>query len=65
MANPRVTIVSTQPTGESVTNAVPEDAGKRLLVFLTPTIIDPAGNPIHLPGKEPFSADKAPPQQVR
>jgi general secretion pathway protein D len=65
LANPQVTVVSTEPAGESVTNAVPEDAGQRLLVFLTPTIIDPAGNPIHVSGKEPFPTDKPPPQQVR
>jgi beta-lactamase regulating signal transducer with metallopeptidase domain/type II secretory pathway component GspD/PulD (secretin) len=65
LANPHVTVVSKEPTGESVTNAVAEDAQKRLLVFITPTIIDPAGNPIHLPGKEPFSADKAPPQPAQ
>jgi len=64
-ANPQVTVTSKQPTGESVTSAVPEDAGKRLFVFLTPTIIDPAGNPIHTPRKEPVPADKSPPQQVR
>src|SRR5947199_3918300 len=45
LANPQVTLTSKQPSGESVTYAVPED-GKRLLVFITPTIIDPAGNPI-------------------
>ena len=61
MANPRVTIVSKQPTGEAVTNAVPEDAGKRLLVFITPIIIDPAGNPIHASDNAPW-ADKTPPQ---
>ena len=62
LANPQVTLTSKQPSGESVTYAVPED-GKRLLVFITPTIIDPAGNPIHIPGEEPFPADKTPPQQ--
>ena len=65
LANPQVTAVSKQPTGESVTNAVPEDAGKRLLAFITATIIDPAGNPIHIPGKEPLPADKPPPQQAQ
>jgi beta-lactamase regulating signal transducer with metallopeptidase domain len=60
LANPLVTVVSKQPTGESVTNAVAEEAGKRLLVFITPTIIDPAGNPIHTSGKEPFPTDKTP-----
>jgi type II secretory pathway component GspD/PulD (secretin) len=60
LANPQVTIISKQQAGQSVTNAVPEDASKRLLVFITPTIIDPAGNPIHTPGKEPFPADRIP-----
>ncbi|HYT61353.1 MAG TPA: hypothetical protein VEL06_14350, partial [Haliangiales bacterium] len=64
LANPRVTVVSKQPTGESATNAIPEDPGKRLIVFITPTIIDPAGSPIHTPGKEPW-ADKIRPQPAR
>jgi hypothetical protein len=42
LANPQMTVVSKQSTGESVTNAVPEDPGQRRLVFITPTIIDPA-----------------------
>ena len=62
LANPQVTVVSKQPTGESVTNAVPEDAQKRLFVFITPTMIDPAGNPIHTSGHEPW-ADRTPPQR--
>jgi beta-lactamase regulating signal transducer with metallopeptidase domain len=65
LANPQVTAVSELPNGDSVTNAIPEDPGRRLLVFITPTIIDPAGNPIHTPGKEPFPADKIPPQAYR
>ena len=65
LANPQVRVISHQPTGESLTNTIPEDAGKRLLVFITPTIIDPAGDPIHAPGKEPFPADKIPPQPPR
>jgi len=65
LANPKVTFTSVQGIGELVTDAVPEDAGKRLLVFITPTMIDPAGNPIHMLGKEPFPADKPPPQPAR
>jgi beta-lactamase regulating signal transducer with metallopeptidase domain len=65
LGNPIVSVISRQPDGQSATNAVPEDAGKRLLVFITPTIIDPAGNPIHAPGKEPFPVDKVPPQPPR
>ena len=59
LANPQVTVISRQPGGESVTNTIPEGAGKRLIVFLTPTIIDSAGNPIHTPGNEPW-ADQIP-----
>ena len=57
----RVTQVLQQSNGQSVTNGIPEDPGKRLLVFITPTIIDPAGNPIHASGNAPW-ADKTPPQ---
>ena len=65
LANPQATLISKQLTGQSVTNTIPEDAAKRLLVFITPIITDPAGNPIHAPGKEPFSADTIPPQRRR
>jgi len=65
LANPKVTFTSVQETGELATYAVPEDGGKRLLVFITPTIIDPAGNPIHTPGKEPFPTDQPPPQPAQ
>ncbi|PYK59516.1 MAG: hypothetical protein DME21_13005, partial [Verrucomicrobia bacterium] len=58
LGNPMVTMVSQQHDGQSTTNTIPEVAGKRLLVFITPTIIDPAGNPIHAHGLEPFRADK-------
>jgi len=61
LGSPSVTRVSQQSNGQSVTNAIPEDPEKRLLVFITPTIIDPAGNPIHASGNEPW-ADTTPPQ---
>ena len=60
LANPVVSKISRQPNGQSLTNAIPEDAGKRLVVFITPTLIDPAGSPIHTPGNEPFPADRIP-----
>ena len=60
LANPVVSKISRQPNGQSLTNAIPEDAGKRLVVFITPTLIDPAGSPIHTPGHEPFPADRIP-----
>ena len=65
LGNPMVTMVSQQHDGQSTTNAIPEVAGKRLLVFITSTIIDPAGNPIHAPGNEPFPPDRIPSQPSR
>ena len=35
---------------------------KRLLVFVTATIIDPAGNRVHSPGELPFDPNAVPPQ---
>jgi type II secretory pathway component GspD/PulD (secretin) len=65
LGKPKVTFTFQQPDGEPVGFAFPEDTGKRLVVFITPTIIDPAGNPIHTPGKEPFPANKPPPQPAQ
>jgi type II secretory pathway component HofQ len=47
LGNPIQTVVRKQPNGQSVTSTSPENIEKRLLVFVTPTVIDPAGNPIH------------------
>jgi len=55
LASPSITEISQQRNGQPVTNSI-------LLVFITPTITDPAGNPIHPPGKEPFDAHVIPPQ---
>ena len=65
LGNPTITAVSRQPNGLSVTNSLPEDGGKRLLIFITPTIIDPAGNPIHAAGKEPVLVDQYRGQSVK
>jgi len=35
---------------------------KNLVIFVTPTIIDPAGNPVHTPDNLPFDPHFAPPQ---
>ena len=35
---------------------------KRLLLFLTPTLVDPAGNRVHTPDKLPFDPHSIPPQ---
>jgi len=37
--------------------------GRRLLVFITPTIIDPAGSPVHTPDRMPFREDAIPPSR--
>jgi hypothetical protein len=41
------------------------DGGKRLIVLVTPTLIDPAGNLIHAPEEMPFSRGGTPPQPAR
>jgi len=35
---------------------------KNLLIFVTPRIIDPAGNPIHTMDNLPYDPNKVPPQ---
>ena len=37
---------------------------KEILVFVTATIVDPAGNRVHAEGKLPFAQDKIPPQPL-
>ena len=36
---------------------------KNLLIFVTPTIIDPAGNRLHSPEEMPFAQNTVPPQR--
>jgi type II secretory pathway component GspD/PulD (secretin) len=38
---------------------------KYLLVFVTPTLIDPAGNRVHSEEDIPFARDAVPPQAPR
>ena len=38
---------------------------KNLLIFITPTLIDPAGNRLHTEDEMPFSRDAIPPQAPR
>ena len=38
---------------------------KNLLVFITPTLIDPAGNRIHSEDEMPFTRDNVPQQPAR
>jgi len=35
---------------------------ENLLIFVTPTIIDPAGNPVHTDDDLPFAKNSIPPQ---
>jgi Flp pilus assembly secretin CpaC len=36
--------------------------GKQLLILISPTLVDPAGNVIHTPGNLPFNPEFVPPQ---
>ena len=36
---------------------------KNLVIFVTPTIIDPAGNGVHTPDNMPYDPSKIPPQK--
>jgi len=60
--NPTVTVVSKRASGDSIATVVREDRDRRLLVLITPTLIDPAGNPIHTPDNLPFDPNAVPPQ---
>jgi general secretion pathway protein D len=35
---------------------------RNLVIFVTPTIIDPAGNPVHTPDNLPYDPNTVPPQ---
>jgi type II secretory pathway component GspD/PulD (secretin) len=41
-----------------------ETETRHILVFITPTIINPAGNPVHRPEDMPFAREQTPPQPV-
>jgi type II secretory pathway component GspD/PulD (secretin) len=36
---------------------------KNLVIFVTPTIIDPSGNPVHTPDSLPYDPNSLPPQK--
>jgi beta-lactamase regulating signal transducer with metallopeptidase domain len=52
---------STRPVGTNGKNAT---VRKQLLVFITPTIIDPAGNRVHTDDEMPFARNGVPQQQT-
>jgi type II secretory pathway component GspD/PulD (secretin) len=51
------------PTVEKDKRSRKPGSKKMLLVFVTPTIIDPAGNPVHTADNRPFDPDYVPPQK--
>ncbi|MBI3849133.1 MAG: hypothetical protein HY298_02410 [Verrucomicrobia bacterium] len=58
------TLVLGSPTDDQGRSSEsPNDGKKRLLVFLTLHIVDPAGNEIHTGRNLPFPADQIPPQR--
>jgi hypothetical protein len=40
----------------------PDETDKELLVFITVTLVDPAGNRLHSDGEMPFADKSVPPQ---
>ncbi len=53
LGNPAITEVAKQPNGEFLTTDVTGSKTNVLFVFVTPTLIDPAGNRVNLQGKSP------------
>jgi hypothetical protein len=62
LTGPEVTEEVRQAQRETTRFSATEAPGKRLLVLVTPTVIDAAGNPIHTPGQLPFGSNQIPPQ---
>ena len=59
-------MVAKSPLAGPAFHIEPETANKKtLLIFVTPTLIDPAGNLIHVPEEMPFARDGIPPQPAR
>jgi general secretion pathway protein D len=48
--------------GKLFTSESSNTTKKNLMIFITPTIIDPAGNPFHSPDEMPFAQAAIPPQ---
>ncbi len=55
---------ATDSTRSVVTNGKNATVRKQLLVFITPTIIDPAGNRVHTDDEMPFARNGVPQQQT-
>jgi type II secretory pathway component GspD/PulD (secretin) len=51
------------PTAEKDKHSSKSRPKKMLLLFVTPTIIDPAGNRVHTTDNRPFDPDHVPPQK--
>jgi len=56
-------IVTRQTDGSKTRKPDPKASKKRLYVFITPTIIDPAGNRVHSDEQIPYTREPSPPQQ--
>jgi type II secretory pathway component GspD/PulD (secretin) len=57
---PTRTLITKRRDGTSERTSIAEEPDKRLLVFVTATIIDPAGNRVHAPGNLPFPENEVP-----
>ena len=58
-------VAKSPPAGPAFPHRTQTANKKTLLIFVTPTLIDPAGNLIHVPEEMPFSRDGTPPQPAR
>jgi type II secretory pathway component GspD/PulD (secretin) len=62
----RLPMVAKSPPVGPAFRIEPETTNKQtLLIFITPTLIDPTGNLIHSPEEMPFSRNGTPPQPAR
>jgi hypothetical protein len=61
LGNPEF-MVSTAQENKVVPGKTPADGRNRLIVLVTPTIVDPVGNRAHSEDEMPFARDSIPPE---
>lgn len=55
-------VISRRPNGTEIRKPDPSAPKRHLFIFVTPTIIDPAGNRVHDDSNKPFPQNTIPPQ---
>jgi hypothetical protein len=56
------TIIGALPPGGLLVGTKPDVQNKEVLIFITVTLVGPAGNRIHTDGEMPFAKEAIPPQ---